>query len=101
MALSDACHEFCMKVREAAREFGAEVATYGGDYPIHYGPELDALARACAHVPRNPVDRVQDFNRLLTLAFATLHYHDHPPGSEGWDVRKRVLLEAVAAIFKP
>ena len=70
MALSDSCFEFLNEVAQAADRLANEAHHYSApDYPLRYGPEVDALKRAAVLYRDNPYD-AEAGGRLLDLASA-------------------------------
>lgn len=79
MALSDSCFEFMQATADAADALAVAVHHYATpDYPIPYGPEIDALRRACAAVKERPFDPEAGIE-LLRLAASVMTFHDTPP----------------------
>ena len=79
MALSDSCFNFLNEVAQAADRLANEAHHYSApDYPLRYGPEVDALKRAAVLYRDNPYD-AEAGGRLLDLASAVGRYLDAPP----------------------
>ena len=98
MALSDACFDFLASVSEAAGEFAKEAHHYSSpDYPIQYGPEIDALRRTAAIVRDHPYD-AEAGARLLKLASTIGRALDTAPGSPELDAKQKEVDELVRAI---
>src|SRR3954453_23126478 len=98
MALSDSCFDFLTAVSEAAGTFAKEAHHYSGpDYPIAYGPEIDALRRTAAIVRDHPYD-AEAGARLLKLASTIGRALDTAPGSPELEARRqRELDELISA----
>jgi hypothetical protein len=93
MALSDSCFDFLAAVSEAAGEFAKEAHHYSApDYPIVYGPEIDALRRAAAIVRDHPYD-AEAGARLLKLASTIGRALDTAPGSAELEARRQKEME--------
>lgn len=106
MALSDSCADFMQAINAAADELALAVHHYSDpNSPIRYGPEIDALRRACVAVADAPYDPEANC-RLFRLAESTMRYHDTPPGStessqreaelKNWSDFYRTLSRAIA-----
>ena len=103
MALSDACFDFLDAVSEAAGKFANEAHHYSSpDYPIQYGPEIDALRRTAAVVRDHPYD-FEAGARLLKLASVIGRALDSAPGSPELEAKQEEvdnLVRAIAADIK-
>jgi hypothetical protein len=94
MALSDSCFGFLTDVAAAAGKLAEEAHHYSApDYPIQYGPEIDALKRAAVLYRDHPYDAAAGA-RLLDLASAVGRYLDTPPGA-GLTERSSKVAELV------
>src|SRR5688500_8265792 len=95
MALSDACFEFLTAISRAAHKLADDAHYYAApDYPLQYGPEVDALRRAAWIVGEHPYD-VQAVSRLADLASKVQRYLDTPPNSDRSAERKAEVIELV------
>ena len=95
MALSDSCFQFLSEVAEAAGRLAEEAYHCSApDYPIQYGPEIEALKRAAVLFRDHPYD-AQAGGRLLDLASAVGRYLDTPPGVEELKERSTKVAELV------
>jgi|tagenome__1003787_1003787.scaffolds.fasta_scaffold20920019_2 hypothetical protein len=95
MALSDSCFEFLQAVSNASKQLAEEAHRYSApDYPIPYGPEIDALRRAAAVVAEHPYDHLSG-GRLLKLATTVVTYLDTPPDSPRFDLHEDRVRELV------
>jgi hypothetical protein len=100
MALSDSCFEFLTAVSVAARQFAKEAHHYSApDYPIQYGPEIDALRRTAALVRDHPYD-AEAGARLLKLASTVGRALDTPPGSPELEAREKQMDELIRLLTK-
>jgi hypothetical protein len=98
MALSDSCFDFLTKVSEAAGRFAVEAHHYSApDYPIAYGPEIDALRRTAAIVRDHPYD-AEAGARLLKLASRIGRALDTPPGFPETDAPKNEVDELIRTL---
>jgi hypothetical protein len=79
MALSDACYDYLTAVAKAARELAEAAHHYSApDNALVYGPEIDALRRACvaaSEVSNDP----EAACRVTRLAASIMTYHDTFP----------------------
>lgn len=95
MALSDSCFQFLTEVADAAGRLADEAHHYSApDYPIQYGPEIDALKRAAVLFRNHPYD-AEAGGRLLDLASAVGRYLDTPPGADELKERSTKVAELV------
>src|SRR5947207_159607 len=93
MALSDSCFTFLNEVAQAAGRLANEAHHYSApDYPIQYGPEIDALERMAVLFRDHPYDAAVGA-RLLDLASAVGRYLDTPPGAKELPERSTKVAE--------
>jgi hypothetical protein len=82
MALSDSCFEFLQAVAAAAAQLGRDAHHYSDPQnPLRYGPEIDALRRACVAAVDAPYDP-EAGARVLRLAASVMRFHDTPSGTD-------------------
>ncbi len=95
MALSDSCFSFLNEVAAAADRLAEEAHHYSApNYPIQYGPEIDALKRVAVLFRNHPYDAAAGA-RLLDLASAVGRYLDMPPGASELAERSTKVAELV------
>ena len=100
MALSDSCFDFLTSVADAAGQFAKEAYHYSApDYPIQYGPEIDALRRTAAIVRDHPYDS-EAGARLLKLASTIGRALDTAPGSPELEAREKEMNELIQVLTK-
>src|SRR5688500_9465463 len=100
MALSDACFEYLTAVAEAARILGRDAHHYSDpENPLRYGPEIDALRRACIAASEAPYDP-EAAARVIRLAASVMAYHDTPPTAAEASQRRADLDCLVRALQK-
>jgi hypothetical protein len=93
--LSDCCHDFLIRVGEAARQLTENAHHYSGpDWLDTYGGEADALKRASKRVADDPFD-LDALNELMRLSFAVMRFHDTPPRSPEAGSREQEMKELV------
>ncbi|MBR1284373.1 DUF2321 domain-containing protein [Bradyrhizobium sp. AUGA SZCCT0177] len=99
MALSDSCFDFLTAVSKAAGTLAEEAHHYSApDYPIVYGPEIDALRRAAAVVHDHPYD-AEAGARLLRLASTIGRALDTAPGSPELDAKQKAVDELIRSLM--
>jgi hypothetical protein len=82
-------------VAAAAGRLAEEAHHYSApDYPVQYGPEIDALKRAAVLFKDHPYD-AEAGGRLLDLASGVGRYLDTPPGAEELKERSTKVAELV------
>jgi Uncharacterized protein conserved in bacteria (DUF2321) len=100
MALSDSCFDFLAAVSDAAGQFAEEAHYYSApNYPIQYGPEIDALRRVAAIVRDHPYDS-EAGARLLKLASTIGRALDTGPGSPELEAREKEMNELILVLMK-
>jgi hypothetical protein len=93
MALSDSCFAFLNEVSQAAGRLANEAHHYSApDYPIQYGPEIDALKRVAVMYRDHPYD-TEVGAQLLDLASSVGRYLDTPPGAKELPERSTKVAE--------
>jgi hypothetical protein len=98
MALSDSCFNFLNEVAQAADRLANDAHHYSApDYPLKYGPEVDALKRAAVLYRDNPYD-AESGGRLLDLASAVGRYLDTPPGEAELPERSSKVAQLIQEI---
>lgn len=98
MALSDSCFAFLTEVAAAADRLAEEAHHYSApNYPIQYGPEIDALKRAAVLFRDHPYD-AEVGGRLLDLASAVGRYLDMPPGTKELKERSTKVAQLLQEI---
>jgi hypothetical protein len=99
MALSDSCFDFLTAVSQAAGEFAKEAHRYSApDYPIVYGPEVDALRRTAAIVRDHPYD-AEAGARLLKLASIIGRALDTAPGSPEIEAQRQKEMDDLIRVL--
>jgi hypothetical protein len=99
MALSDSCFDFLTAVSEAAGRFAKEAHHYSApDYPIVYGPEIDALRRTAAIVRDHPYD-AEAGARLLKLASTIGRALDTAPGSPELQAKQQSVDDLIRSLL--
>lgn len=100
MTLSDACSDFLRSVMEAIDQLAEDVHFHSApSSPIPYGPEIDALRRACLAASEAPYDP-EAATRVIRLALSTIRFHDTPPGAEQEKERKAEMTRLIQALQK-
>jgi hypothetical protein len=98
MSLSDACFEFLQAVENATDKLSNQAHYYGApDYPIQYGPEVDALKRMAATVAEHPYDDMA-VKRLVELATSVGPALDAPPDNAQFEAREAEVRRLVRII---
>ena len=85
---------------EAIDHLAEDVHRYSAPHnPIPYGPEIDALRRACLAASEAPYDP-EAAARVMRLALSTMRFHDTPPGAAQQAERKTEMTRLIEAMQK-
>lgn len=93
--LSDSCHDFLVRVGDAARQLTEDAHHYSApDWLDTYGSEADALKRASKRVADDPLN-ADALGELMRLAIAIMRFHDTPLPTPEAGSREREMKELV------
>jgi hypothetical protein len=99
MALSDSCFNFLNDVAQAADRLANDAHHYSSpNYPIQYGPEIDALRRTAAIVRDHPYD-AEAGARLLKLASTIGRALDTAPGSPELEAKQKSVDDLIRSLL--